>query len=219
MNKREIASLAFKIAGIYALIVAIPLINVIWLSLKTYTFSVPHGYPSPPHQLSAGLNLSLSTAPIVLLTIMGCVLIIYSRRFADRMFPETEHESTQTRVLGVQALAFSIVALFLIANSIPRITSSIARVMASVSGSDMQSLSRLILYNIEPYLKLIIGLGLFFRCHWLARYWSRLRYAKIGREMGFCEKCGYDLTGNTSGVCPECGEKILEPTQVNQGNP
>jgi len=22
-----------------------------------------------------------------------------------------------------------------------------------------------------------------------------------------CSKCGYDLTGNTTGVCPECGSK------------
>ncbi len=25
---------------------------------------------------------------------------------------------------------------------------------------------------------------------------------------GHCQKCGYSLTGNVSGVCPECGEKI-----------
>ena len=25
---------------------------------------------------------------------------------------------------------------------------------------------------------------------------------------GHCQKCRYDLTGNTSGVCPECGERI-----------
>ena len=25
---------------------------------------------------------------------------------------------------------------------------------------------------------------------------------------GFCATCGYDLTGNVSGVCPECGEKM-----------
>ena len=25
------------------------------------------------------------------------------------------------------------------------------------------------------------------------------------RRRGFCLKCGYDLTGNESGVCPECG--------------
>ena len=23
---------------------------------------------------------------------------------------------------------------------------------------------------------------------------------------GHCQKCGYNLTGNVSGVCPECGE-------------
>jgi hypothetical protein len=25
---------------------------------------------------------------------------------------------------------------------------------------------------------------------------------------GHCQKCGYNLTGNVSGICPECGEKI-----------
>ena len=28
------------------------------------------------------------------------------------------------------------------------------------------------------------------------------------RKKGLCLKCGYDLTGNTSGACPECGERI-----------
>ena len=25
---------------------------------------------------------------------------------------------------------------------------------------------------------------------------------------GYCSACGYNLTGNTSGVCPECGTKV-----------
>jgi hypothetical protein len=25
---------------------------------------------------------------------------------------------------------------------------------------------------------------------------------------GHCRKCGYNLTGNVSGVCPECGERV-----------
>ena len=32
------------------------------------------------------------------------------------------------------------------------------------------------------------------------------RYCR--RKKGLCLKCGYNLTGNVSGVCPECGEKI-----------
>jgi hypothetical protein len=37
---------------------------------------------------------------------------------------------------------------------------------------------------------------------WLALY-------LFWRE-GCCRQCGYDLTGNVSGVCPECGERIEE---------
>jgi hypothetical protein len=38
----------------------------------------------------------------------------------------------------------------------------------------------------------------------LFRSWRR-------RRRGLCIKCGYDLTGNVSGVCPECGARIERP--------
>ena len=28
---------------------------------------------------------------------------------------------------------------------------------------------------------------------------------------GHCAECGYCLTGNASGVCPECGKRIKRP--------
>jgi len=34
-------------------------------------------------------------------------------------------------------------------------------------------------------------------------FWKRRRKA------GVCRGCGYNLTGNVSGVCPECGEKVI----------
>jgi hypothetical protein len=37
-----------------------------------------------------------------------------------------------------------------------------------------------------------------------ARRWRR----HCRRRMGLCIHCGYNLTGNVSGVCPECGVKI-----------
>ena len=33
---------------------------------------------------------------------------------------------------------------------------------------------------------------------------------------GHCQACGYDLTGNVSGVCPECGQKVA-PMSDSEG--
>ncbi len=42
----------------------------------------------------------------------------------------------------------------------------------------------------------------------VARWWF-LRNRRARRKRGgFCQHCGYDLTGNVSGVCPECGQGI-----------
>jgi hypothetical protein len=38
-----------------------------------------------------------------------------------------------------------------------------------------------------------------------ARRWDR----------GQCVRCGYDLTGNVSGVCPECGRWKGHPTEIS----
>jgi hypothetical protein len=31
------------------------------------------------------------------------------------------------------------------------------------------------------------------------------------RREQLCVQCGYSLTGNTSGICPECGTSIVKP--------
>jgi len=36
----------------------------------------------------------------------------------------------------------------------------------------------------------------------------RLRRRRRADRAGLCPACEYDLTGNTSGVCPECGERV-----------
>lgn len=35
---------------------------------------------------------------------------------------------------------------------------------------------------------------------------------------GHCTRCGYDLTGNTSGVCSECGNKVRPPLLDGRGS-
>jgi hypothetical protein len=49
----------------------------------------------------------------------------------------------------------------------------------------------------------VLLLGLTFPVSWVV--WSRVRLARR-RDAGGCSHCGYNLTGNTSGTCPECGK-------------
>jgi hypothetical protein len=37
--------------------------------------------------------------------------------------------------------------------------------------------------------------------------------------VGFCEQCGYDLTGNQSGRCSECGAVAARPTAASSADP
>jgi hypothetical protein len=39
----------------------------------------------------------------------------------------------------------------------------------------------------------------------LLRAWRTRAEHRRRRQAGRCAKCGYDLTGNVTGVCPECG--------------
>jgi predicted RNA-binding Zn-ribbon protein involved in translation (DUF1610 family) len=42
----------------------------------------------------------------------------------------------------------------------------------------------------------------------------RERAREMRRRHNLCVACGYNLTGNVSGACPECGEKISSKQQA-----
>jgi hypothetical protein len=46
----------------------------------------------------------------------------------------------------------------------------------------------------------------------LCRWWRRSLH-------GCCRKCGYELTGNLSGVCPECGTAVKAPAGAKDSQP
>lgn len=58
-----------------------------------------------------------------------------------------------------------------------------------------------------PLLTLALVMGVFGLRSMRTEAYSRKLYE---HDPGFCGRCGYDLTGNVSGVCPECGWKLPE---------
>jgi hypothetical protein len=61
------------------------------------------------------------------------------------------------------------------------------------------------------HFELFFTLNLISLCLWIV-LWSWLRPyitpVQLAVQLG-CRKCGYDLTGNTSGACPECGAPVI----------
>jgi hypothetical protein len=54
----------------------------------------------------------------------------------------------------------------------------------------------------------------------LARWvYSRLRWSRTKDDGSVCIECGYDLTGNISGKCPECGYPTLEARLIGADEP
>jgi hypothetical protein len=53
---------------------------------------------------------------------------------------------------------------------------------------------------------------------WLANRCRKTLFRLVDRyriPAGCCRHCGYDLTGNTSGVCPECGTPVRQRAEAH----
>lgn len=64
-------------------------------------------------------------------------------------------------------------------------------------------------YNVRGFailLGLIFGTPAFIIFWW--RKSRREKRVEYHRKNGICVNCGYDLRGNTTGICPECGKPV-----------
>src|SRR5262245_24466128 len=60
------------------------------------------------------------------------------------------------------------------------------------------------LFVFIPLLPISIAVSVLSAFFWWREWLREHRHFPFGH----CRRCGYDLTGNTSGVCPECGTAI-----------
>ncbi|MDB5290092.1 MAG: hypothetical protein JWL69_1333 [Phycisphaerales bacterium] len=63
--------------------------------------------------------------------------------------------------------------------------------------------------QFQPWMAIVFAASVFVPWQWLLlRRLLRLQRTAQRAERGQCRICGYDLTGNVSGTCPECGQKV-----------
>jgi hypothetical protein len=64
-------------------------------------------------------------------------------------------------------------------------------------------------YFLVPHRILALAFSILPAAFVVIRFRKRKRSSEV-----LCRSCGYDLTGNTSGVCPECGQPIPQKTEA-----
>ena len=169
MTKREVGSLAFKLAGIYAMIHTIGFMQFLFVLGDINRIDAPYGKV---------LLVAAAVLPFLLLVALTCILILSSDRLSARMFGDSGQEPGRSACAQeLQPIAFSVLGAFIFASALPdflRIAGSL-----SVQVSDPVMLRRITLGTwlsaIGILAKVALAVGLFFGGRGLSRLWFRLR--------------------------------------------
>lgn len=74
------------------------------------------------------------------------------------------------------------------------------------------------IYGIEVLVKTLLWDVAGIPVAWLSA-WLVSRPLRRRVPLGHCRHCGYNLIHNTSGICPECGNKIKTPVEQQERAP
>jgi hypothetical protein len=175
MSKQEIASLACKILGIYIIIQGINVLSsVLYVSIAT------------PNLMA---NESLINIIFSLMYIfIGVLLWLLSDKLSAIMVTGENHynEGSGIQVGDIQRVAFSVLGLFFLGNSLPKLVSTLTNEYF-MSGSPY-STTRLMLEAGGTVVQLIVGLGIFLGSQGLVNFLNTIRTAGLKREDDYEEK-------------------------------
>lgn len=164
MTKKEIATLSFKVLSLYAFINAIDrLSTAIYYAYRLSEIGVP--------------AFIIYAAPVLLLALCGGLLWFIAPLLASSISKSTAPEdSAAASLLSIQAVAFSIVGLYMIADSLPRIVRSTIWHFTSASLS-MGKSSPLFGDIMGSLVQIAIGLWLLFGSRGIVNFIGSMRRA------------------------------------------
>jgi len=166
MNNREVASLACKILGMYIIIQAIKVL---------FTFSYLSVTTSFQDNI---LNLSFAIGYILL----GILLWYFSDKLSVIMVKTKNYdkESSSPDIDSIQRVAFSVLGLFFIGNSLPRLVGLLCNIYLSMIDHSLSSI--LILKSGGVIAEFIIGLAIFLGSKGLVNFLNKIRNAGLDIE-------------------------------------
>lgn len=157
MKTRGVASLAFKILGVFFVAQAVTLFGALPFSLKSGYFGTLLG-------------------SFLLTLLAGFGLVFLSRSLGRRLVPDSENEefSTSLSVSDWQSIAFSAMGVIFFVAAL-RDFAGLYRPMTSRFELTLPSL-------LPSIVQLVLGLGLFFQARGLANVWRRLQESRTVRK-------------------------------------
>jgi len=181
MTKREVASLALKLLGIYAFIISVSLLHSMMLMIATYSAQYADHLGQVPSLtlLAAGSMISL-----LLLIFLGCYLIMASERLSRLIFPQegTEDKISSLSSRDVQTIAFSIVGVLLLTSAVPglfRVMLRISQVLYHQKNLFSTVVKgRIIEDSVVLVVRLTLGLYLFLGSKGLSRLWHKIQQTR-----------------------------------------
>jgi len=170
MSITQISSLSLKIAGIYSIIQALPLMQHLLTPFAMQSDEMPY------------LNFLFIGAilPILLLLTLGFCLIFFSDKLTKRMnFGNESSITAGVSLKDIQVMAFSIVGIIMIVLAIPKLVQIGVNINALKQIGNEAPLKRITIstwaYTIGLLVQLIFGLLLFFGAKGLSALWYYLQ--------------------------------------------
>jgi hypothetical protein len=178
MNQTQLAQVALKIVGIFAIIQSIPLLGAF---IQTSAI-IAQDFAWKP------LAMIGTLFPFLLMISSGCCLIIFGNKIASKMFPpiNQHYENIGISTKHLQAIAFSIVGILLMAFAIPHMASIIWNYHVIKNADSEMQLQKFWddtwNYALRTGVQFLIGLFIFFGSKAVTALWNtmvnRIRFEK-----------------------------------------
>ncbi len=121
---------------------------------------------------------------------------------ARRVRAWRRRERVSRRAAARGAAVVGVAAVLSLSAIVPQITAGIGRQTWIDAAIDEAGLP------VGLVLSLALGLVLSLSYALGRLVYAMLQWKRVAMPDGHCDDCDYDLTGNTSGVCPECGRQL-----------